>query len=83
MDRVALELLDFQRLFIYVGQQAAGTLAIEADGRDQHIAPRYLLGPGFGVILNPVVPFLDGGVVGETFGDGAGWLGGLGGNGCG
>src|SRR5688572_14659341 len=35
MERVAFKLLCFERLFIYISQQAAGALAVETDRRDQ------------------------------------------------
>ncbi len=56
MDRVALELLDFQRCFIHVGQQAAGAFAVEADGRYQHIAVGHLPRPFLAAVLHPIVP---------------------------
>src|SRR2546421_7143945 len=58
MDRVALELLHLQGVFVDVGEQPAGRLAVEAGGRDQHVATGDARGPGPAVILHPVVPSL-------------------------
>ena len=66
MFGVTLELFDFQRGFVYVGQQAAGALAVEADGGDEHVAARHLARPGLAVVLYPVVPVVGRGVLAET-----------------
>ena len=59
VHRVALELLDAQRLLIDVGEQPAAGLAVEADRGDQRVAALDLLRPGDGIVLFPVVPALD------------------------
>src|SRR5262249_41204827 len=66
MRRVALELLDRERLAVDVGEEPAARLAIEADRRDQRVASLDLLGPGDWVVLLPVVPALDGGIAPEA-----------------
>src|SRR5262245_44548397 len=58
--RVALELLDRERLAVDVGEEPAARLAVEADRRDQGVAPLDLLGPRDRIVLFPVVPALDG-----------------------
>src|SRR6266403_1867313 len=65
MHGVALELLDLQRLLVDVREQAAGGLAVEADGRDQLVASRNFLRPRDGIELLPVVPALDGRIGGQ------------------
>src|SRR2546426_8818720 len=65
MHRVALELLDLQRVLVDVREEAARRLAVEADGRDQLVAPRDLLRPRDGIELLPVVPALDGRIRGQ------------------
>src|SRR4029077_16439173 len=55
MHRVALELLDLEGRRVHVGQQPAAGLAVEADGRDQRVAPLHLARPRLGVELLPVV----------------------------
>ena len=56
MHRVALELLDLQRLPVHIGEQTAGRLAVETDRGDQHVAPGDPLRPEFAVPFHPVVP---------------------------
>src|SRR4030095_5429135 len=51
VHRVALELLDLQRLLIDVGEQAARRLAVEADRRDERVATLDLLGPGDRIVF--------------------------------
>src|SRR5438270_453195 len=65
MDRVPLELLDAQRGLVHVGEEAARGLAVEADRRDQRVAPLHLARPGGGIVFLPVLPALDGRVAGE------------------
>src|SRR5713101_3706148 len=65
---VALELLDLERLLVHIGQEAAGCLAVEADGGDERIAARDPLGPGLGVVLLPVIPAHDGRIAVEPRG---------------
>src|SRR5207245_9967294 len=65
---VALELLDRERVLIDVGQQPAGRLAVEADRRDQRVAPRHLAGPRDRIELLPVAPALDRRIGGERGG---------------
>src|SRR5262249_42002952 len=60
MRRVAFELLDREGLAVDVGEELAARFAVEADRRDQRVAPLDLLGPGDRVVLFPVVPALDG-----------------------
>ena len=62
MRGVALELLDLEGLLVDVGEQPAGRLAVEADGRDQRIAALHLSGPGHRIVLDPVLPALHGGI---------------------
>src|SRR5262249_665253 len=64
--RVALELLDRERLAIDVGQEPAGRLAVEAHRWDQRGTPLDLLRPGDRLVLLPVVPALDGRVALEA-----------------
>src|SRR6185503_16430256 len=55
---VALELTNFERLAVHVGQQAAGRLAVEARRRHQHVVALDALRPRPRVELDPVVPAL-------------------------
>ena len=57
--RVALELLDLERLPVDVREQAAGRLAVEADRRDQRVLSLDALRPGDRIELLPVLPALD------------------------
>ena len=52
---VALELADREVLVVDVGQQAARGLAVEADGRDEHVVARLA---GLRVVLRVPVPLL-------------------------
>src|SRR6266511_295094 len=54
-----LELANLQRLLVHPAHQAAGRLAVEADGRDQLVVPRHAAGPLPRIPLHPVVPGLD------------------------
>ena len=53
---VALELAHLPGLPVHVGQQAAGGLAVEARGGDEHVVPLLAGRPGPGGQLHPVVP---------------------------
>ncbi len=53
---VALDLADLTGLFVDVGEQAAGRLAVEADRRDEPVVALGLLGPGPRIVLDPVRP---------------------------
>src|SRR5262249_13224880 len=58
VQRVALELAYAQGLAVDVGEQAAGRLAVEADGGHEHVAALDAPRPGPDVVLAPVVPLL-------------------------
>src|SRR5262249_61703945 len=60
MRRGACDLLDREGLAVDVGEEPTTRFAVEADRRDQRVAPLDLLGPGDRVVLFPVVPALDG-----------------------
>ena len=62
MQRVAFELPDAQGVLVHVGEQAAGGLAVEADGGHQQVALLHPLRPLRDVVLAPVVPLLGGGI---------------------
>ena len=56
MNGVPLEAPDLARLLVDVGEEPAGGLAVEADRRDELVAPLDLPRPRGGVVLDPVVP---------------------------
>ncbi len=58
MIGVALQLLDAARLFIDIGQQPAGRLAVEADSGDNFVMPLHFARPRLRVVFYPVVPAL-------------------------
>src|SRR5262249_35374671 len=70
VDGVAFEFLDSSRRPVHVGEQAAGRLAVEADGRNQAVTALDLPWPRDGVVLLPIVPALRRRITGEAFGDG-------------
>src|SRR5215472_9974819 len=57
---VTFELAHLQRVAVDVGKEAACRLAVEAGGRDEHVALFFAFGPGARVELDPVVPALPG-----------------------
>src|SRR5689334_13089897 len=65
VQRVALELLDAERLLVDVREQPTRRLAVEADRRNQRVTSRDLSRPGDRIELLPVVPALDGWVRGQ------------------
>ncbi len=69
MERIALQLADAQRLLVDVGQQPAGGLAVEADRRDDRVAPLDPLRPGLRVQLGPVIPLVSRWVGSQPAGD--------------
>src|SRR5262245_21082368 len=63
---VPLELLNRQAVLVDVGQQPAGSLAVEADGGNQPKPAANAPRPGLRVVLLPVLPALDGWVACEA-----------------
>jgi hypothetical protein len=61
---VPLELFNFERFFVDVGEQAAAAFAVEAGGGNEHVAPRHALWPRFAIPFDPVIPVGSGRVVG-------------------
>ena len=57
---IPFELLYLHCLFVDVGDEPTGGFAVEAGGRHEHVALLDLLGPGGGVVLDPIVPLIDG-----------------------
>ncbi len=66
MHRVAFELADLERVLVDVGEQPAPALAVEADRRDERVAPRHLARPGLRVPLHPIVPAVGGRILGDA-----------------
>src|ERR1700723_1851304 len=62
---IAFELVDTAGFLIDVGEKTARRFAVEADSRDEVVMFFDAARPGFGVILLPVVPFLDGRIRGK------------------
>ena len=58
VHRVAFDLADRQVVLVDVGEEAAGRLAVEADGRDQHELALDLARVGLGVVRDEAVPRL-------------------------
>ena len=56
VQRVALDLADVERLLVDVGEDAAGRFAVEADARDDPVAPPVLLRPAGRLEVDVVVP---------------------------
>src|SRR5579859_5360843 len=53
---IAFELFDTPALFVHVGQQTAGSLAVKTNRRDQLVAAFHLARPGPRIVLHPVLP---------------------------
>lgn len=66
MDGVAFKLLDLQRRLVYIGQQAARALAVEADGGDEHVAVGNLARPLLAAVFDPVIPIFGRRVLAEA-----------------
>src|SRR6266566_2129731 len=58
MIRVALEFFDTACLLVYIGQQATGSFAVNADGGYDGVVLFDFAWPGFGIVFNPVMPAL-------------------------
>src|SRR5580658_3225158 len=56
---IAFKLRDLSGLFVDISEKSASRFAIEADGRNKLIMPFNATWPGFGIILNPIVPLLN------------------------
>src|SRR6476646_10657582 len=56
VDRVALDLANVEGLLVDVGENAARRLAVEADARNDPVAPAFLLRPAGGLEVHVVVP---------------------------
>src|SRR5690348_11098810 len=56
MIRVAFQFLDAARLFIDIGQQPAGGLTVETDGRDNLVMSLDFARPRLRIVFYPVVP---------------------------
>lgn len=56
MDGVAFELANLVSILVHVGEQSASGFAVEADGRDEGVAPRDFAGPFLAVPFDPVIP---------------------------
>ena len=57
MHRVPLDLAHRKGLLIHVRENPAGRLAVEADARDDPVAPPLLARPARGLVVHVVVPF--------------------------
>src|ERR1700691_893696 len=56
---IAFKLRDLSVFFIDIREKSARRFAIEADRRNKLIMPLNTTRPGFGIILNPVIPLLN------------------------
>ena len=65
---IAFELLHPHLVLVDVGQQSAGRLAVEADGRDQGVMLLDFLGPLRGIVFGPIIPTIGWGIAGESSG---------------
>src|SRR5205085_4584871 len=65
MNRVALQLPDLAAVLVDVRKQAAGGLAVEADGGNDEVVALGFSRPGEGFVLHPVVPHVRRWVGGE------------------
>ena len=57
--RVAFELRDLSGFLIDIGEKPARRFAVEADGGNKLVMLLDAARPGFGIVLDPVVPLLD------------------------
>src|SRR5262249_11300638 len=63
---IALDLADLERVLVDVRELTASRLAVEADGRNEHVAVLDLLRPRATLVFDPVVHFSGGGAVGNA-----------------
>jgi hypothetical protein len=65
MLRVAFKLCDLSGFLIDISEKSARRFAVEADGGNKLVMLFDTAWPGFGIVLNPIVPLLDRRAIGK------------------